>query len=356
LCERLATDTRVYCIFILRFTSSAAKSQIENAMTNPRVLCLGEILFDCLADQLGLKLEDVQSWTPYPGGAPANVACAAVKLGTPAGFIGAVGEDESGNGLVQLLEQVGVDTTGVQRHPTAPTRQVYVVRDVKGDRSFAGFGNYHTSEFADTKLQAQLIPPDLFTDADFLILGTLELAYPDSEQAILRALDLAEQYDLKIVLDVNWRPVFWPDEQVARQKIQGLLKRCDFLKLTKEEAEWLFDTADPGAITYRLNTVEGVVVTDGENGCAYCLSENEGKLPAFPISVVDTTGAGDSFLAGFIHQLSQLGIHSLSDGETAKRIVTYASAVGALTTIKPGAIASQPTGTEVDDFLTSHQL
>ena len=109
-------------------------------MSNSRVLCLGEILFDCLADQLGLKLEEVKSWTPYPGGAPANVACALVKLGTTAGFIGAVGEDEPGNALVKLLQDVGVDTTGVQRHPTAPTRQVYVTRDLAGDRTFAGFG------------------------------------------------------------------------------------------------------------------------------------------------------------------------------------------------------------------------
>jgi fructokinase len=325
-------------------------------MSNPRVLCLGEILFDCLADQLGLKLEEVQSWTPYPGGAPANVACALVKLGTPAGFIGAVGEDEPGNALVKLLQDVGVNTKGVQRHPTAPTRQVYVVRDLGGDRTFAGFGKYDTSEFADTRLQAKQLPEQLFDEADFLILGTLELAYPESAQAIFRALELAEQYDLKIVLDVNWRPVFWQDENIAKQKIQSLIKRFDFLKLTKEEAQWLFDTTDPGAITYRVNTAEGVLVTDGEHGCAYCLSENEGKLPAFSMPVVDTTGAGDSFLAGFIHQLSQHGIHSLQDADTAKRIVTYASAVGALTTIKPGAIASQPTAAEVDAFLAAHQL
>ncbi|MBW4687213.1 MAG: carbohydrate kinase [Komarekiella atlantica HA4396-MV6] len=325
-------------------------------MSNPRVLCLGEILFDCLADQLGLSLEEVQSWTPYPGGAPANVACALVKLGTPAGFIGAVGEDEPGNALVKLLQEVGVDTTGVQRHSTAPTRQVYVTRDLAGDRTFAGFGQYNTAEFADTRLQAKQLPNLLFQEADFLVLGTLELAYPESEQAIHRALELAEQYDLKIVLDVNWRPVFWQDSNIARQKIQESLKRVDFLKLSKEEAEWLFDTADPGAITYRLASVEGALVTDGENGCAYCLGENEGKLPSFSIPVVDTTGAGDSFLAGFIHQLSQHGIHSLGDAETAKRIVAYASAVGALTTIKPGAIASQPTSAEVEAFLASNQL
>ncbi|RCJ39211.1 fructokinase [Nostoc minutum NIES-26] len=325
-------------------------------MSNPRVLCLGEILFDCLADQLGLKLEEVKSWTPYPGGAPANVACALVKLGTTAGFIGAVGEDEAGNGLVKLLQEVGVDTTGVQRHPTAPTRQVYVTRDLAGDRTFAGFGQYDTTEFADTRLQAKQLPNLLFQEADFMVLGTLELAYPESEQAINRALELAEKYDLKIVLDVNWRPVFWNDPNIARQKIQAVFKRVDFLKLAKEEAEWLFDTTDPGAITYRLDSVEGVLITDGENGCAYCLGENEGTLPSFSVSVVDTTGAGDSFLAGFIHQLDRYGIQKLRDAEIAKQIVTYASAVGALTTIKPGAIASQPSAAEVEAFLTTHQF
>lgn len=325
-------------------------------MSNPRVLCVGEILFDCLADQLGLKLEEVQSWTHYPGGAPANVACALVKLGTPAGFIGAVGEDEPGSQLVKLLAEIGVDTTGVQPHSTAPTRQVYVVRDLGGDRNFAGFGEYDTSEFADTRLQAQQLPESLFTEAEFLVLGTLELAYPESERAIHRALELAGQYDLKIILDVNWRPVFWQDANVARQKIQDILKQVDFLKLSKEEAEWLFNTTDPGAITYRMASVEGVLVTDGENGCAYCLGENEDRLPSYPIQVVDTTGAGDSFLAGFIHQLSQHGIQGLQDGETAKKVVAYANAVGALTTIKPGAIASQPTGAEVEAFLASHPV
>ncbi|MBW4613132.1 MAG: carbohydrate kinase [Desmonostoc vinosum HA7617-LM4] len=325
-------------------------------MSNPRVLCLGEVLFDCLADQLGLKLEEVKSWTPYPGGAPANVACALVKLGTPSGFIGTVGEDEPGEELVKLLQEIGVDIMGVQRHSTAPTRQVYVTRDLAGDRTFAGFGSYDTSEFADTRLQAKQLPHSLFQEADFLVLGTLELAYPQSEKAIHHALSLAEQYDLKIVLDVNWRPVFWHDQNIARQKIQDAFKRVDFLKLSKEEAEWLFDTADPGAITYRLNSVEGVLVTDGENGCSYCLGENEGKLPSFAVTVVDTTGAGDSFLAGFIHQLIQHGIQSLGNAETVKRIITYASAVGALTTTKAGAIASQPTASEVETFLACHQV
>ncbi len=320
-------------------------------MSNPRVLCLGEILYDMLADQLGRSLSEVESWTSYPGGAPANVACALVKLGTPSGFIGAVGEDEAGSNLKALLEEIGVDTAGVQISPESPTRKVLVTRKQNGDRVFAGFKDYETTEFADTHLKAEKLPEKLFAEADLLVIGTLELAYPLSGAAVNHALELASQYDVKILLDVNWRDVFWTNPNAAPDIIRELIKKVDFLKLAKEEAELLFETSDAGAITYRLNSVEGVLVTDGEKGCAYCLGENEDKLPAFSIPVVDTTGAGDSFVAGFVHQLLNYGVQSLRDGEVVKKIIAYASAAGALTTLKPGAIASQPTAAEVEKFL-----
>jgi fructokinase len=324
-------------------------------VTHPRVLCLGEILFDRLSDQPGLPLEQVTSWTPYPGGAPANVACALAKLGTPAGFIGCVGEDTPGETLVDLLRSIGVDGRGIQRHATAPTREIDVVRTETGDRIFAGFGDRDTSEFADTHLQAQLLPVELFDSAEYLVLGTLGLAYADTRNAIDRALELAEQHFVKLLVDVNWRPMFWADPDAAPPLIQRLLKQVDFLKLSAEEAEWLFDTQDPGIIAHRLGSVEGVLVTDGDRGCAYCLGENEGKFPAFSVDVEDTTGAGDGFVAGFIHQLCQQGIQNLSDPEAARKIIAYASAVGALTTLRAGAIAAQPTGAEVAAFLYLNQ-
>jgi fructokinase len=320
-------------------------------VTSPRVLCLGEILFDCLADQPGKPLEQVTSWTPYPGGAPANVACALVKLGTPAAFIGCVGEDAPGETLIELLQSIGVDGAGIQRHATAPTREIYVLRSEAGDRQFAGFGDRDSAEFADTHLQAEQLPTALFEAADFLVLGTLELAYPNSKQAIYRALELAEIHYVKILVDVNWRPMFWADPDGAKPIIHDLLKRVDFLKLSAEEAEWLFDTQDPGVVAHRLGTLEGVLITDGDRGCAYYLEDNEGRLAAFNVEAEDTTGAGDGFVAGFLHQLCNHSIQSLSDPETAKQVITYASAVGALTTTRPGAIAAQPTAAEVEAFL-----
>jgi fructokinase len=329
-------------------------------MDDPLVLCLGEVLFDCLADQRGRGFDEVESWTPLPGGAPANVACGLVKLGTSAGFMGTVGCDTQGNQLLNFLESEGVNTEGVQRHETAPTRQVYVLRSETGDRDFAGFGEYATTEFADTYFNALQIPTSLFLPSEFLVLGTLGLAYPDSRDAIGRALLLAEQYNLKVLLDINWRKPFWEhpfwaNEEDIKPPILGLAKKVDFVKLSKEEALWLFGTTDSGAIAYHLGSVEGVFVTDGEHGCSYCLSEHEGTFPGFAVEVVDTTGAGDAFVAGFIHQLCQQGMKCLQTPESVKQVVEYASAVGALTTTKLGAIASLPRADEVEAFLGTHK-
>ena len=321
-------------------------------MTKTHILCLGEILYDCLAEQVGKPLAEVTSWTAYPGGAPANVACAVTKLGTTAGFIGCVGNDTPGDELVKLLQVEGVNTTGIQYHSVAPTRQVYVLRSTSGDRSFAGFGKHSPAHLADAYLDSSQLPERLFAEAEFLVLGTLELAYPESRKAVFRALELADIYNLKIVVDVNWRPMFWLDPDSAVPLIQKMWRYVDFLKLSAEEAEWLFDTKDAGAIAHRLNSVEGVVVTDGGTGdISYCLNDYEGKVTPFAVSVVDTTGAGDAFVAGLVHQLAQRGISSLNDASTVKEIVTYACAVGALTTTKPGAIAAQPTAKEVAVFL-----
>ena len=86
------------------------------------VICLGEVLFDLLANESGVSRELVKSWTPLPGGAPANVACALVKMGDRSRFIGCVGTDEAGGKLTDKLTTQGVDLTGLQQHPTAPTR------------------------------------------------------------------------------------------------------------------------------------------------------------------------------------------------------------------------------------------
>lgn len=316
-----------------------------------RVICLGEILYDCLEDKLGQSSALVQSWTNYPGGAPANTACALAKLGIPTAFIGCIAQDSLGDNLLQLLEITGVNTQGVQRTAKFPTRQVYVLRDSNGDRSFAGFTQEYPEAFADAYLKSDHLLEKLFFDAEYLVIGTLELAYPHSRQAIFRALELAEKHWLKIVLDVNHREAFWVDITEAKPLIEKLCQSVDFLKLAKEEAQWLFDTSDAGAIFYRLNSLEGVIVTDGDGDVSYCISEQEGTIKPFSVSVKDTTGAGDAFLAGLIAQLCHVKLSSLTNPKLVQQIITYACAVGGLTATQEGAISAQPSAQEVTRFL-----
>lgn len=319
----------------------------------PQVLCVGEILVDLLADQPGSILDVIRSWTPYPGGAPANVACGLVKLGTPAAFIGCVGVDGPGQQLLAFLQAHQVNVTGVQRHAHAPTRRVYVTHSEAGDRTFAGFGDDAPRTFADTQLQAADLPEALFHSADYLVLGTLELAYPDSAQALHRALKLAQQYQVKVALDVNWRSAFWSDPIQAKSTILDIIPQAHYLKLSHEEADWLFETGDPTTIADRLPHAQGVLVTAGAKGCAYSLGAHVGQVPAFAVKGVDTTGAGDAFLAGFLHQLCAQGETCLSTAAAIAATVTYANAVGALTVTQLGAIAAQPTSAEVAAFLAN---
>jgi fructokinase len=320
-------------------------------MAVPQILCIGELLFDYLADRPGQSLDTVESWTAYPGGAPANVACALARLGTPAAYFGCVGQDAAGDALVQVLNALNVNLEGLQRHPDAPTRIVYVTRTLEGDRQFAGFGKTDTAAFADAFLQASVLPESLFQTAQFLVLGTLALAYPASRAAIYRALELSKTHGLKRLVDLNWRPVFWSNPAEAAPLIHGVLAQADFIKLAQEEAELFFDSLDPQAVVDRYPHVQGVLVTAGEHGCRYWLKGIAGQAPAFPVKVADTTGAGDAFTAGLLHQLCQQP--DLSDPQTVRRIIRYASAAGALTTTQAGAIAAQPDATQIETFLAT---
>lgn len=319
--------------------------------TPPRVLCVGEVLFDRIADHPANRVEEVTHWHSYPGGAPANVACGLVKLGTPTGFLGCIGEDAAGEDLKQLLAEIGVDLTGLQSHSTAPTRVVDVLRNAAGDRRFAGFSGRSTYGFADAFLQGESLPDRCFAAVELLVTGTLGLAAAQSAAGIAAAIERARTAGAEIVVDVNWRPMFWEnvDPAVAIVKIKDLLTQAHWIKLTDEEADLLFQTQDLEAIQAQYPGVKGILLTAGEAGCRYWLQGEQGQVPAFGVETVDTTGAGDSFLAGFIHQLLNCPKAPLP----WPKIIEYASAVGALTTLKPGAIAAQPYPPEVEQFLAS---
>jgi fructokinase len=329
-------------------------SGIFNPKSKMLVICLGEMLIDLLANQLGMPLAEVSDWNAYPGGAPANVACGLVKLGTPTALISCLGADEVGRKLAGLLTDIGVDIVGLQYAQTASTRQVYVVRSVDGDRSFAGFINgLATDKFADVFLDAGQLPEHLFSQAKLLSIGTISLADPMSRSATDRALELAGKYGLQIFVDVNWRSMFWDDPHRAKIVILDVLNRADFIKMSDDEAEWLLESIDPQLIRQQLPHSQGIFITAGAKGCYYSLDRQNGFVPAFDVDAIDTTGAGDSFVAACIHQLCQAGIESIQSQEAAVKFIRYAAAAGAITTLHAGAIDAQPTDADIVKFLAN---
>lgn len=326
----------------------------------PQVICLGE----ALVDRLGPPGGDPATAAPEQrddrlGGAPANVACGLARLGTPVAFAGRLGCDAIGATFVRLLEQRGVELSALQRDPERPTRIVLVRRDAAGDRRFGGFAGDRGQGYADQALAAEPLEhalAPLLAGARWLQIGSIPLASPSSARALGRAVELARIHAVAVALDVNWRPTFWDPAadpasgptaaQIAA--MEPLLQQAALLKCAAEEARWLFGSADPVAVSAALPQRPGVVVSDGGAPLRWCLQGRSGEQPAFPVPVVDTTGAGDAFMAGLLHGLC-------GPPQPVEALLRFAAACGALVCQGAGAIDPQPGAAEVRAFLAARE-
>ncbi|MDM7959307.1 MAG: carbohydrate kinase [Synechococcus sp. WH 8007] len=323
----------------------------------PKVICLGE----ALVDRLGPLGGDPATATAHQcddrlGGAPANVACALARLGTPAAFVGRLGRDAIGESFEQLLVKRGVELAGLQRDAMRPSRVVLVRRHADGERVFQGFAGDQGQGFSDQALdQAELERawPALAAQAQWLLVGTIPLATAVSAASLRWAVDQAKAAGVRIALDVNWRPTFWDvssdpaagPNAGALSAMQPLIAAASLLKLAKEEALWLFGSADPSVISAGLPQVPDVVVTDGGNPVHWFLGGASGVLEALaPPQVVDTTGAGDAFSSGLLHQLVKGAL-------PPEQMLRFAAACGALVCGGAGAIDPQPDAAAVQRFL-----
>jgi fructokinase len=332
------------------------------APSAPLVLCLGE----ALVDRLGRPGDDPFGEGPCDdrlGGAPANVACALARLGTPSAFVGRVGADAIGDAFQQLFGARGVNIEALQLDPQRPSRIVLVRRDAAGERQFGGFAGDRGKGFADQALAAEGLSAalgPLLAAARWLLVGTIPLASPAAASALQLACREAAAAGVALALDVNWRPTFWdPAADPASGPtpaqlalIQPLLRQAALLKCAREEALWLFGSTDPAAVSAALPQRPAVLITDGAAPLRWWLGGAGGELPAFRVPVVDTTGAGDAFTAGLLHGLVEHSsrLTTVSD-EQGLELMRFASACGALVCQGAGAIDPQPLCADVARFL-----
>ncbi len=327
-------------------------------MNNSKVICIGEALIDRIISQTGNERIN------YLGGAPANVACALSKLNIQTAFISNVGDDSFGLQFLELFKKLGIDNTLLQIDKKYKTRIVEVSRDKNGDRSFLGFAENKLDFFADETLDINFLKSNinclekLFSKSKFIITGTILLSSNRSSETIKFLLDLAKNFELRIIIDLNWREVFWNNSKIMKYMkkedklnlIRDFLYFADILKLSKEEADMFFKNKSPLQISKIFPKSPDVVITDGGGPIHWFINGYEG-ISDFNYSgkIIDTTGAGDAFLAGLVSQM--LDLKEPINQSKLQKAVEFGTVCGFLTCQGEGAIEPQPNYDQVHEFL-----
>lgn len=319
------------------------------------VLSIGEMIIDFMPQETGVTLDAVPGFHKAAGGAPANVAVGVAKLGGRAAFLGKFSSDPFGDYLIRTLEGYGVDTTGCARTDDAKTGLAFVAIDGAGDRSF----HFYRNPSADMLLEEADIDERLIKQARVIHIGSVTQLLPEAFAATVKAQKIAREHGVIVSFDVNFRLGLWRGrEEEGRAKVRETASLSDVLKVSEEELEFLTGTTnvEQGAAELLALGPKIVFVTLAEKGVFYKTKDLQARVMPFRVQVVDATGAGDGFVAGFLRQLvdrvqGRSLDYSLSIPEEIEEMARYANAVGALTVSRLGAIPALPTKQEVYEFM-----
>lgn len=314
------------------------------------VITLGELLIDFVPTVSGVTLIEAPAFKKAPGGAPANVAAGLAKLGVSCAFLGKVGEDAFGQFLKETLDGVGVDTAGLVFSTEARTALAFVSLRADGEREFM----FYRHPSADMLYTPQEIAYDLIESAKIFHFGSISLITEPSCSATLAAVEAAHANGLLVSYDPNLRLALWPDTDSAKSGMLSVWEQADIIKVSDEECAFLTGTSDVDEAVEQLwhDRLQLMVVTLGKAGCRYYTPDCKGEVSGFGVESVDTTGAGDGFVAGLLFGL----LNHTEDWREEYRlqaICRFANAVGALTTTERGAIPALPTIEKVHQFLGS---
>ena len=306
------------------------------------VVCLGEILVDFVAREAGVSVGEAASFQRVMGGAPANVAVGVSRLGRSSAFLGCVGDDPFGCFLTAELRAEGVDVAGLQTTAAARTSLAFVSLDAAGERSFVFF----RQPGADMLLAAAQLDRARLSRARIFHFGSFSLSAEPAASATREALRLARAGGALSSYDPNLRLHLWPDAEAARRAILPLIDQADILKLSAEELPIL--TADGDARSLWRNSLRALIVTDGGRGARLITPSGDWRAPGFRVRTVDTTGAGDAFVAALLARLAEQPNALAAAPEETLR---YACAAGALATTARGATTAMPTQKGIQQLL-----
>ena len=298
------------------------------------IVTIGEVLIDLT--QTGKDEKGIPQFAANPGGAPANLAVAAAKLGAQTAFIGKVGADAFGRYLKEVLAENKVDVSGM----------AVVSVDATGERDFS----FYRSANADVMLCKEDISDEALKAAKIVHFGSVSLTADPSRTATLDAAARAKKLGATITYDPNYRANLWKNKEDAIAQMKAPLPLVDILKVSDEELPLLTGTTDCESGTAQLaqNGIRLIFVTLGANGVFYRFGDKTGHVAGVPCKVGDTNGAGDTFFGAALSKLCKEKLDSLTV-DKLEGILAFANKAASITTSRHGAIPAMPTLAEVED-------
>lgn len=311
------------------------------------ITTVGEILIDLT--QTGISDKGIPIYTANPGGAPANVAVAASKLGAKTAFIGKVGNDSFGRFLCDTLQKYNVSTDGVITDKSANTTLAVVSVNENGERSFA----FYRKNSADTLLSENEIIDLQLRNTHILHFGSVSLTAEPSRTATISAVKRAKSFGALISYDPNYRESLWSSLDEAVEQMKKPLDLVDILKVSDEELPLISgktDVEDGAKYLCDKYNIKLVLVTLGAKGAYYRFKDCAGIVDGVSVTVADTNGAGDTFFGAFLSRMVYMEKYNPSDltEDEIKDMLAFSNNAAAITTSRSGAIPAMPTIGEID--------
>ena len=262
------------------------------------LLAVGELLADFIGTELTDNISTAECFQRFQGGSPANLAANMARLGSDTSIVACVGNDNLGKYLVERVRETGVDTTHIAISKQEPSSIVVVARS----RQTPDFIAYR---MADRMIEPQHISDELLSQSAIFHTTCFALSQNPAQKTIIDAAQRAAQISCQLSIDLNYAPTIWPDRGEAMHAIAAYLKNGALAKMSEDDAERLYDRAiSPQEAIADLHRMGASVVCFTLGGRGSIISHENGQktieIPAQKIDVVDATGAGDAYWAGFL--------------------------------------------------------
>lgn len=308
------------------------------------VVALGELLVDFTEN--GISAQGNPMLEANPGGAPCNVLSMLQNLGKRTAFIGKVGADAFGQMLMQAVKNQGINTDNLVTDNTVHTTLAFVHTDKDGDRSFS----FYRNPGADMMLRWNEVHEDVLADTKIFHFGTLSMTDEQIEKVTKKAVEKAKSEGALISFDPNLRPPLWKNLEDARRQMWYGISQCDILKISDDEIAFLTgtDDIDGGVETiWKQSQPKLVCATMGKNGSkAFYNGKGVFCEPFLRNDTIETTGAGDTFMACVLNAVLEKGLEALSEKDLFE-MLRFANAAASLVTTRKGALRVMPRCEEI---------